>query len=92
MSGGYLATVAEMRALEAAAIATSTPEPRLMENAGAAIASANATAWRACSSDPTPIRRLSFSTSRAVSDALIATPGGGSPARTSGARRPYRRW
>ena len=38
MSGGYLATVAEMRALEAAAIATSTPEPRLMENAGAAIA------------------------------------------------------
>ncbi|MDP6508684.1 MAG: NAD(P)H-hydrate dehydratase [Chloroflexota bacterium] len=38
MSGGYLATVAEMRALEAAAIAAGTPEPQLMENAGAAIA------------------------------------------------------
>jgi ADP-dependent NAD(P)H-hydrate dehydratase / NAD(P)H-hydrate epimerase len=38
MNGGYLASVAEMRALEAAAIAAGTPEPQLMENAGAAIA------------------------------------------------------
>ena len=38
MSDEYLVTVAEMRALEAAAIAASIPEPQLMENASAAIA------------------------------------------------------